>query len=200
MIDAATTDVQAILDAGPSEANAWLSQVMESPGWFARRSFNWRLLAQAASSEAQATVDQDQAQWAQLALNIYENVLPLIEPPNSTESVLRSAMMLRAFLISEHGAKAGDSLLDPSIVTGWFWSKLTMSCAEAEQQAKELRSRLLNGTFGTDSEEQIFVAALGQLRAIKNRLSVLREMFANNAGLQPSEEETRWLRIWDMLP
>ncbi len=96
-----------------------------------------------------------------------------------------SDMMLRAFLIKQFGPAKDHQLLDSGKIIAWFFENLSFTFEEAQTLSGQL--------------SQLTQAKIIELRQIRNRLSVVSMLTANNCW-QPSEELVCWLSLKKKLP
>jgi hypothetical protein len=116
--------------------------------------FNWLGLAETAALKANTTED---ILWAEVAVLIYHR---LAESRDSgRESLMVSAMMLRAKAITKFGIVPDHFLLDIDLIIRWFGDSLTMSYIEASKKATNWKN--------------CQVSEIRQLRQIKNNLQVI---------------------------
>jgi hypothetical protein len=159
--------------------------------------FNWQGFAYQAECAAHDRVEQgnvpDGEEWALVAFIVYE-LLAAHERKIGAESALSgigfelSAMNLRLWMISRLGAAPGNSVRDPAIVIRWFLENTGMTLEEARRSAADLRALPMERW----PEQMPLVRSL---RAIKNRLSVVRQLKQSH-----SPEIERWLELSELLP
>lgn len=146
-------------------------------------SFNWEVFAFTAAARAGK---ERSLPWAHIALRVYDG-LTSRSPARIAHSFWLSAMNLRARLICDLGAQAGDPLLDPEVIVAWFQRVATISVEDAE--------RLLSSKdLGTVPQDKLL-----KLRDIKNALNVLVQI-AETRVAQKQPELHGWLNLRSRLP
>jgi len=179
-----------LLKQSPEVVQDWLEQV-----WSGRISagedFFWHGLAEGASYKATRTSyvnsNEDKLGWATIAVKIYAYMASTLHAlaPDSFEN---SAMMLRAFMIGKYGNIPGHPLLDVGEVERWFFQRLPMTLVEAQNKCPLPLSVYKNQ-----------IATVRELRAIKNRLNVIKAL--NEDGyLLDNRELQQWVQLQDKLP
>lgn len=148
--------------------------------------FNWLGLAEVASTNTQNNTNSMETSlaWAQIAILVYE-YLSSASIQTDRNSFECSAMLVRVYCIGRFGKQKNKKIRDPQIVVDWFLSNTSISLDEAEEQAK--RDLSLN---------QIL-----ELRQIKNRLNVLKELYKDgNVPANSLSSIENWLAIRPELP
>ena len=96
--------------------------------------------------------------------------------------------MLRAFMIGKYGNLPEHLLLDAAVIEHWFFQRLPMTLVEAQKKCQLPLSAYKNQ-----------VAIVRELRAIKNRLNIIKAL--NKDGyLLDNQELQQWVQLQDKLP
>ncbi|MFP2906708.1 hypothetical protein ACLESD_16935 [Pyxidicoccus sp. 3LFB2] len=174
--------LQTVLQWPRPQVTAWLDglAIGEPLG---QEAFNWELFAFTAARRAR---EERSLPWAHIALRVYE-VLEERLPAGAAHSGMFSAMNLRAWMISELGAREGDAILDPEIIFGWFQRVATVPMEEAARLVE-------NRDWGT-----LPIETLRRLRAIKNALNVL-DAISETEVVRKHPELEGWLQLRSRLP
>lgn len=142
--------------------------------------FNWLGLAQVSSLNAR-TDKTNNLLWAMVAIEAYNFSMKNVD---CRESNLRSIMFLRVYFIERYGSKINDPILDFNQVVQWFFQSLTISLNEAKEIA--------------DNWNELDIDKIKELRKIKNRLAVFKEL--STSLLEPYPELREWIMIYNKLP
>ena len=161
------------------ETLAWLKRI-ELGAEKAPAGFNWLGLAETAALKAHTTED---ILWGEVAVLIYHRLAE--SRINGGESLIVSAMMLRAKAIAKFGVVPGHFLLDIDLIIRWFCDSLTMSYNEASQKAMNWKN--------------CQISEIRQLRQIKNNLQVISTL-ANSDKCTLEVELQQWLALQERLP
>jgi len=94
-------------------------------------------------------------------------------------------MNLRVAMIRKFGVVPGDPILDADQVVQWFLHGQRMSLEEADQKAA--------------SWQQLPTKDIRELRAIKNRISVIKTLI-ESGQVKPDQRLNDWLVLWNKLP
>jgi len=173
----------ALVARGPAAVKRWLADVEPGQQPSSQR-IDWLGLAELAASKARAQLDLE---WADIALAIYEPLARKMDRQSRKESLMYSAMNLRAFLITRLGATEGQPILDPQAIVNWFFDNLATSFDQASTDAAHWRT--------------LDIQRVRELRWIKNRLAPIKLLM--DSGTCPRDscpELNRWLRIRSQLP
>ncbi|MCE9668453.1 hypothetical protein LY474_11585 [Myxococcus stipitatus] len=170
-----------VLEWPSVDVEAWLQRhVIGEPvdGEF----FNWEVFAFTLAARAGDAKDKVQAR---MALQVYETLAN-----NAASSISRSyrfsAMNLRARMMGELGALAGDPILDPEVVVQWVHDCTRLSLDEATRLASmDLRD--------------LPIDTVRALRDIKNALTVLSHI-EETPRVRDDVELQAWLRLRTRLP
>ncbi len=175
------------MNQGKTALEAWLQQVESGTEAVPGGSF-LPGIGQAASHRARR---EDDLEWANIAVRVYE--LSSRAGDSERDSVLRKAMNLRAWFICKRGSTPGDPVLDRDIILRWFYKELRYSFDEV------LRLIAAWKQTGLPLSERLALNDLRELRAIKNRLDPVRQLF--DCGGSPDDSDLqRWLDVRDQLP
>lgn len=185
MDESSIPDIKQLMMQSPAGIRAWIKSVSgDVPN--SNIDVNW-WIGLAESAYAQTFGDkQPDLEWADVAITAYEQANRYSSA--GYDSCMASAMILRAKLIGILGTKPDDAILDVQTIINWFFKGLPMSREEAENKANVPLKELYEHHF-----DDLF-----NLRTIKNRLGVFKELERNN--LLNKDEIQAWLRIWDKLP
>jgi len=185
--------LQHLLDADAPDVLAWVDGVFADTKQ-ASDDVNWLGLAEAAAFRA---VTRSDLPWARVATMVYDHLhrtraLGHEQPSVDLDPAEDSAMHVRAAMIARLGGRAGDSVLDVDRLIGQIDAGLTLSRDEAARLAASFHE------WSFDQWPR-HVGELRQLRAIKDRLAILKILVASDA-LQPTEQQRSWIALWDDLP
>ena|SRR5438876_5265581 len=163
-----------------SRVQAWLDSVWsgqqqapDDPNW-------WQAVAYDAAQKARLGSDLT---WAQVATSVYDHLATQADNAGRNSFML-SSMMLRADMISRLGVVPGHPVLDIDNISRWFFDSLEIPYEEASRQA--------------DAWTELQVEDIRKLRAIKNRLGVIKLL--SDEGLLDDTELSKWLLLRDKLP
>ena len=174
--------LDAVLELPVKEVDAWLDGLTIGEPVGGER-FNWEVFAFTAAARAG---EERSLPWAHVALRVYEGLVNR-SPVRIAHSFWLSGMNLRARLIAELGAQAGDAVLDPEIIAAWFQRVATLSVEEAV--------RLLSSTdLSTVPHDKLLA-----LRDIKNALNTLSQI-AETDVVRKHPELCGWLELRSQLP
>ena len=172
---------QAVLQQSPGEILEWLNRV-----WSAQHAvtadFNWLGLAETAGTRANLHGD---VQWAEVAIRVYTWLANQTSNKMKRNSVLDSAMNLRASMIVRHGTEPGHSVLDNKIIEHWFYEHLDWPYEEVTRK--------------TGIWKELPLEEIQALHRIKTRLRVLK-LLVERERLQPDEQLKTWLAFYPRLP
>jgi len=146
--------------------------------------FNWLGLAETVTLNAHTTHDAISLEWARVADAIY-NYLNNRSTPAKRDSLMVAQMNLRVAMIRKFGVVPGDPILDADQVVQWFLHGQRMSLEEADQKAA--------------SWQQLPTKDIRELRAIKNRISVIKTLI-ESGQVKPDQRLNDWLVLWNKLP
>jgi hypothetical protein len=187
------TNVNQVLRMHADEARDWLDAVRNGRE-SARSDFNWLLLAEVAGSRAERglgpgrSVPDENLKWAGISVSTYEWLAD--GEREQADSFLVSAMMLRAYMIVHSGARQGDPVLDPAVITDWFWNNVHISPKEAVDKSVAWMSRL-NST-SPEEARHIDPTEILELRRVKHRLRVI-DFLVERGALIPDRGLRSWL-------
>ena len=175
-----TIQLDDLLQQDARSVLAWLKNI-ESDFIKPPFGFNWLGLAEAATFEAQSASD---LVWAMVAILVYEQ---LAAEANSSaqESLMISAMLLRASMIARFESVPGHLVLDLDQIMRWFCDRQMMSWDSVAKKAANWRS--------CNIEE------IRELRRIKNRLRVISILAESDKSILNSELNN-WLSLREKLP
>lgn len=180
-----TTSVKDLLKQEPAELYNWLKAVREGTNTVTEDVNWWLGIAQSATSKATKETDAKvKLQWAEIALLVYEYLAEDLDR-TSRDSFETSAMMFRALMVSQLGINFENPVLNPNLVEDWFFKRLPLSIEEAANKAANWPERPI--------EE------IRQLRRIKNRLLVIKEL-RKEGYLKDNAELSKWIEISESLP
>jgi hypothetical protein len=171
--------LQHLLTLDSSELLTWLQQHREAQQTTAKPINWWLHLAVTPTAHCQSQLD---LQWCEVSVAIYEQ---LARNHPDDEVFLHTAMMRRAFTIDRLGAVSGDPLRDPEVVLEWFWNRTPRSPRAIAPLIPEWQS--------------LPIEQIRQLRAIKNRLSVVRSL-VDSGHIKPDHLLQSWLDYQPNLP
>lgn len=180
-------DPQALLRQGPPRLKEWLHKI--AIGVEAAPDLSI-LLGVGEGAAVHAREDKD-LEWARIAISAYELLARSSAP--EAESAIRKAMDLRAWFIAKMGAVEGDVTLDKSIILRWFETELRYSPDEALRKIAKWEEP------GVPLDQRLPVAEVGELRAIKNRLSPIK-ILADCGELPAQSPLHLWLKLRSRLP
>jgi hypothetical protein len=177
-------DVQTLVTGDVATAQRWLEDAEANPS-SVPSDFNWHGFAEVAATNAHvATTMNDAEAWASISVRVYDRLASAREHGASFEL---SAMHLMAAMIHRYGASAENPVRDLSKLLEWFRARATMSLANAEQEASQLRARPVE-------EWSQHIDLLRTLRALKNQINVFRTLAEVPDEIRP------WLHLWPLLP
>lgn len=185
--------LQRLLDTDAPDVLAWVDGVFADTQQ-ASGDVNWLGLAEAAAFRA---VTRSDLPWARVATTVYDHLHQTAAFGHEQSSIdpdpaEDSAMHVRVAMIARFGGRAGDSVLDIGHLIGQIDASLTLSRDEAGRLAASFHE------WSFDQWPR-HVGELRQLRAIKDRLTILKTLVASGA-LQPTEQQRSWIALWDELP
>lgn len=152
--------------------------------------FNWWLgIAEIATTiafrEYRAQQGPIDLRWVRIALKIYDH----IGVGSAKESIMLSAMNLKALLLLSAEQETTGSLASIDEIVKWFWDNLTVSLEDVHALLPFDNVRLQSM-----NREQILT-----LRRVKQRLSIMDRLRKGNK-LTATPELSRWLEIARQLP
>jgi hypothetical protein len=174
-----------VLRKSTSEVQDWLTHALSAPEG-TPSDFNWLGLAELASANARDTLS---TQWASIATQTYE-YLASREGQIEGGSFMRSAMMLRAYMITHLGVNRDDPILDVRVIEDWFFDSLELPLDEVKKRLPA--SSLADLQSKTISELQL-------LRRLKNRLNVIA-VLAGSGSVPVDPRLLEWLSLRSLLP
>ncbi len=191
------------LQQEPEFVAQWLREV-ENGGIEIQEDFNWHGLAQGSASLAQKFAlereRQRSLQWAGVAIALYEQLIPktpvLHRNSLDCDSFAQSAMNLRVNMMRAWGACPEHLVLDPKIVTDWFFQQFSQSAEEIKREAEPWQRP---GIFQDRQYIANHLETLKHLRRLKNYLNVIEPLLGLN-NWQPPEELEAWLSLKPLLP
>ena len=179
--------LDALVQEDVSRVEAWLEGVrsgeVEPP-----ETFNWHGLAEGAAfrwrcSEETGSPDP---RWGRIAVSIYDRLAAGTGVDATIGSSLsRSSMLLRASMIRAFGPLAGDPILDPAVVAGWFFDGLPMPFEVASEKAR--------------APERCGIEDMRALVQIKDKLNVINLINKQNTHLFDRNMD-KWLSLIPDLP
>lgn len=131
-----------------------------------------------------ATNYDEKLEAAKAVLLIYKYLAENIDR-SSRDSYEASAMMFRALMIKQLGVDFESPVLNPGKVEGWFFKRLPFSLEETANKVSKLSS--------------LPIREIKQLRRIKNRLQVIKEL-QREGYFKDNTELSEWIRISESLP
>lgn len=177
-------DMQAtVLDWPPQDVEAWLDTVAVG-GLVDGARFNWEVFA---FTTARYATETRSLSWARVSLRVY-GALTGCSPEEPTDSLLYSAMNLRAWMIRELGPRAGDPVLDPEAIVDYARQAICESFEEAAgfNPSRDLRVENID--------------KIRRLRKIKNALKPLEFIAETTDVLEKHPDLSRWLQLRSNLP
>ena len=187
MLKFSTIDLTPIRKGGPVGVEHWLRQVERSevqvPGPNAVIG-----IGELAAEEAYAHAN---VEWAKASIHAYELSARFF--PESAQSAITKAMLLRAWFIAKLGSIEEDPLLDARVVTDAFLADLPCSHEEALERISQWKREDL------PLASRLPIDDVRKLRDVKNRLPAIRLLF-ESGNLAPDSPLRNWLAIQADLP
>ncbi len=187
MISASSPTVEELFREDAAQVEAWLEGVrlgeIRLP-----EGFNWHGFAEGATFRSRRSLESpspDQ-RWGRIAISVYDRLAADSEPdPGIADSFSRSWMLLRVSMIRAFGPHEGDPVLDPAVITGWFFRGVSMSFEDASEKTKNWQS--------------CGIEVIRALRGIKNKLNIILAFSNLDICVMDPELQT-WLSLLPDLP
>lgn len=145
----------------------------------------WAGVASVLASRSQLVEPWDLG-WAKIAVAFYEHL------KNAT--LIESSMAFRLNLIQNFGIQEQEDLLNPQIIVQWFERSVQLLPENALQMSQQWRTDFASG----DPYVHVSNDNLLEIRAIKNKLNIVRELLSIPA-FQPTVSLLHWLEIQQQL-
>jgi hypothetical protein len=180
-------DSTSLRTGGPARAEHWLRQVERSelavPGPATLIG-----MGELAAEEARALTSVD---WAKASIHAYELSARLF--PESKQSAVDKAMLLRSWFIARLGSIKGDQLLDAETVADSFVADLPYSLEDALDKIKHWKRKDL------PLASRLPIEDVRKLRNVKNRLAAIR-LLVDSGNVAPNSPLLKWLVVQPDLP
>lgn len=153
--------------------------------------YNWLGLAEGAAFLAtrENRSREDAISWGQVSLTAYERS----RTDASQDSVVGSAMILRAALIRRFGCDRNLDPLNGELIERWFFEAVTRPREEVEEMALKWRDAPI------EQRQDFSREALLMMRRIKNRLGPVCVLLGRGCLIR-EKELGAWCILRDMLP
>jgi hypothetical protein len=178
---------EALLGEDVAQVEAWLAGVRSGEIRPPER-FNWHGFAEGAAFLSRRSLESpspDQ-RWGQIAISIYDRLATESEAiPGIADSFSRSSTLLRVGMIRAFGPLEGDPVLDPAVISGWFFRGVSMGFEEASEKAKNWKSCRIED--------------IRALKDIKHKLNIIINL-SNIDHCVMATELQAWLTLVPDLP
>jgi hypothetical protein len=156
-----------------------------SPEAMSKCNVDWRVVGQFCATQAyNCHISRNQngvVDWSELGKEIYRRLQVLMADDDDELAEMR----IRANAIVFCGVNPSESVLNPSVVESWFFSKLPGSMEQVRQMAMDI----------DDAASPAFLT----LRRLKQRLSLIKGL-VDQGVFAENDQLAKWLAVRDELP